>query len=89
SSIRLFEIFYGQRAFHQALGTLARNLTELDIVEPFSAVVTIESDGREWQARLAKQNDLPGHYLLTGDGRIHFSANKPATTNDPVFHTLR
>jgi hypothetical protein len=89
SAFGLFAVFYGQRAYHETNGTFARTLSELSLANPLLPVVTMESDGREWQARLAKQNDLPGHYLLSSDGRIHFSVEEPATTNDPVFHTLK
>ena len=32
--------------------------------------------------------DLPGWYLLTADGRLHFSEKGPATAEDPILDNL-
>ena len=88
-TIRLFSIFDGQRAYYQSNGFFARTLLELGLVYPSDSVVTMESDGQRWHARMAKQNDLPGHFLLSSDGRIHFSIDGPAATNDLVFLNLK
>ena len=38
-----------------------------------------------WQCAVAKKLCLPGWYLLTSDGQIHFSEKHPATAQDPVL----
>jgi hypothetical protein len=44
------------------------------------------SDGN-WQCAVEKRPCLPGWYLLTRDGQIHFSEKHPATAQDPVLNS--
>jgi len=46
------------------------------------------ADG-SWQCAVAKKPCLPGWYLLTSDGQIHFSEKHPATAQDPVLTSSR
>ena len=85
----LFEVFYGQRAYYKSNGVFARTVPDLSYMHPDRPVVTLESDGQRWLARMARQSDLPGHYLLSSDGQIHFSTERPATTNDLVLRFLK
>ena len=39
----------------------------------------------DWQCTVAKNPDLPGWYLLTSNGDVHFSKKGPATVEDAVL----
>lgn len=87
--IRLFELFYAQRAYYRSNGVFARTLSELDYRHSGIPVVTLHSDGERWLARMARQGDLPGHYLLSGEGQVHFSSEHLAATNDLLLRVLQ
>lgn len=38
-----------------------------------------------WQVSVARDKGLPGWYLLTTDGKVHFSERGPATAQDAVL----
>jgi hypothetical protein len=75
-----------QRIHESDTGT---NATTLEELEEFPAKgnrlgLTLISEGTNWSARIAQQNMLAGHYLLTSAGCLHFNTTRPATTNDVV-----
>ena len=41
--------------------------------------------GDDWQISVAKTVDFPGWYLMTRDGKVHFSSTGPATAQDVVL----
>jgi hypothetical protein len=65
-------------------------------LENFRFKHTYTRKAEDWQISVAKTDDrsiysvtvdfpLPGWYLLTSDGHVHFNEKGPATTQDPVL----
>jgi hypothetical protein len=85
-----FHILYLAQTIHrEETGTNATKLEELSELFPAYRIrygLTMTSNGTNWSACIAKQDSLPGHYLLTSAGRLHFNSIQPATTNDHVLH---
>ena len=90
----LHSLFYGQKAFavdHE--GRSAASLEELQWAHCFEGPhqehyyhldFRSSADGN-WQCAVEKKPCLPGWYLLTSDGAVHFSEKRPATAQDPVL----
>jgi hypothetical protein len=85
-----FHMLHLSQTIHrEETGTNATKLEELHEMFPTHRIrygLTMTSDGKNWSACIAKQGSLPGHYLLTSAGRLHFNSTQPATTNDYVLH---
>ena len=38
--------------------------------------------GKDWECRMDRTPGLPGFYLITADGTVHFNQSRPATHDD-------
>ncbi len=82
-------MLYIAQSIHEGdTGTNATTLEELEKEFPAKRNrlgLVLIPQGTNWNARIAQQNQLAGHYLLTSAGRLHFNTTRPATTNDFVL----
>ncbi len=46
------------------------------------------ADSNRWSVTVTQQETLAGSYLLTSDGKLHFSKTSTVTTNDLVLREL-
>ena len=86
----------GQRDYQRTNGTYASSVA--DLPAPWISFVQslqvsgyplrLRSMGTNWCGYLAKQGDLPGHYLATTTG-IYFNENREPTTNDVCIMFLK
>jgi len=72
-----------QSIYHREHGSYAVSFDELTNLcrQSTSYQFGFASDGTRWSVAVPPQNMFAGHYLLTTEGRIHFSTEGEATTN--------
>ena len=51
--------------------------------------ISILTNGYDWSLVVPRSQYLPGHYLMTSDGRLYFREDTPATTNDSLLSHAR
>ena len=78
--------------YRQKNGHLGDSL--LEMIPPRSRYLGLDKlayrkDGSDWQISVTRTPDLPGWYLLTSDGKLHFNERGPATAQDPPLWDLR
>ena len=88
---QLVMLYHAQRSYHDDHRTYATSLEALTNEFPRlgrESTFYLDSDGSRWSGSVPQQATLAGSYLMTSDGRLHFSKTGRATTNDTVLKDL-
>jgi len=84
-------LYYAQSLYHHEHGAYATSFEQLTNEfsrRPGDYAFYLEGDGSHWSVSVPQQSTLAGSYLLTSDGKLHFSTSGAATTNDVVLRDL-
>jgi len=84
----LLTIRFVIKNYQKRTGHLGDSL--LEMIPPRSHFLGLDKlayhrSGSDWQITVTRTPDLPGWYLLTSDGKLHFSEKGPATAQDSLL----
>lgn len=89
--IDLTQVYLAQQMYFSDENSFATTLSQLTnhfLPRRTEYTISLQGDGKNWSARVAKGERMAGYYLLTSDGVVYFNAERPAESGDVVLRRI-